>query len=288
MTNPAHRILVLHTGGTIGMKPGRDGLIPAEGLVEQALAALAPDGLEITVETSRPLLDSAEIGPRHWNALIDAIDLFDGSGVVITHGTDTLSYTGAALSQALAGTDRPVVLCGAMHPLGTGGDAEANLALAITAAQQTPPGVWLAFAGQILPAAGLVKHDSQGADAFRSIPQADLSGPYGPKRFSERRLAVLTITPGMPAAALAAMLGALDGAVLRVFGAGTVMSDPAILNALAEAIARGCRIRAVSQCQTGGLVPGAYAAGAALWRAGVENGGAETPEAALMRLWLEL
>ena len=48
----------------------------------------------------------------------------------------------------------------------------------------------------------------------------------------------------------------------------------------------GKRLRAVSQCEAGGLEPGAYAAGAALWAAGVENGGSDTPEAALIRLWL--
>ena len=60
----------------------------------------------------------------------------------------------------------------------------------------------------------------------------------------------------------------------------------AILAALRDAVATGKRLRAVSQCEAGGLAPGAYAAGAALWAAGVENGGKETPEAALIRLWL--
>ena len=79
---------------------------------------------------------------------------------------------------------------------------------------------------------------------------------------------------------------ALDGAVLRVFGAGTVMHDAEVHAALAGAVAQGKRIRAVSQCEGGGLAPGHYAAGAALWAAGVENGGLETPEAALVKLWL--
>ena len=72
------------------------------------------------------------------------------------------------------------------------------------------------------------------------------------------------------------------------FGAGTMMGDPAILAALQGAIARGCRLRAVSQCEAGGLEAGAYAAGTAIWQAGVENGGVETPEVALVRLWLSL
>lgn len=280
-------LLVLHTGGTIGMKQGPDGLKPSPGLVEGALSRLAPAGLAIRVETFDPLVDSAEVGPAHWNRLIDAVLAHDG-GVIVTHGTDTMSYTGAALALALAGLDRPVVLCGAMHPLGTGGDAEANLHLALETAQGKTPGVWLAFAGRLLPAAGLVKQDSRRDDAFRSVPLAVTAETFRPRRFAERRVAVLTITPGLPVAALRAALGELDGAVLRVFGTGTVMSDPALAETLAEAVARGCQLRAVSQCENGGLAPGTYAAGAPLWAAGVQNGGPETAEAALARLWLDL
>ncbi|MCC5955619.1 MAG: asparaginase [Natronohydrobacter sp.] len=281
-------ILVLHTGGTIGMEIGPDGLTPSVGVLEQALGKLAEPDVTISFCTFDPLIDSAEISAAYWNRMIDRIAAFQGAGVVITHGTDTMAYTGAALSQALAGLRCPVVLCGAMKPLNMQGDAEKNLELALREARRAAPGVWLAFAGRLLPAAGLIKHDSQGADAFRAIPQPALPAAFRPRRFAPRRLAILTLSPGLPAAAIAAALGELDGAVLRVFGAGTIMSDPALEKVLMDAVSRGCRIRAVSQCENGGLMPGAYAAGAALWRVGVENGGTETPEAALARLWIEL
>jgi L-asparaginase len=285
-------ILVIHTGGTIGMVPGPEGLAPQAGVVERALGSLAPAGARITVDAFDPLVDSAEMGPAEWNRIIAAVQGFRGAGVIVTHGTDTMAYTGAALSEALAGIAVPVVLCGAMQPLNTGGDAEANLALALDTALKGAgggaAGVWLAFAGRLLPGAGLVKHDSHKADAFRAVPQVPTPGPMRPRRFADRRVAILTLSPGMPVPALAAMLDNLDGAVLRVFGAGTAMSDPALHATLSAAVAGGCRLRAVSQCESGGLEPGAYAAGAALWRAGVENGGAETPETALARLWLAL
>lgn len=279
------QILVIHTGGTIGMAMGPDGLAPSPGLVERALADL---GADATVLAFDPLLDSADIGPAAWNRMIAAVADWRGAGVLITHGTDTMAFTGAALSAALRGVALPVVLCGSMQPLGVGGDAEANLALALQAVETAAAGVWLAFAGKLMPGAGLVKHDSHAADAFRVVPQVADGGPFGPRYFNDLRVAVLTLSPGMPAAMLAASLAELDGAVLRVFGAGTMMGDPAILAALQGAIARGCRLRAVSQCEAGGLEAGAYAAGAALWQAGVENGGVETPEVALVRLWLSL
>jgi L-asparaginase len=278
-------LLVIYTGGTIGMAQGPKGLEPAFGLVEAALQSMLPKDMKITLHVFDPLVDSADIGPSDWNRMLALIEGFAGQGVLVVHGTDTMAFTGAALSAALGPIQRPVVLVGAMVPLGAGGDAEANLALALQAVGG-PAGVWLAFAGKILPAAGLIKQDSHAADAFRSVPQDPFSAPA--RRFAERRVAVISLSPGLPVAAVAAMLDNLDGAVLRVFGAGTMMGDPGLFAVLAGATARGCRLRAVSQCQSGGLEPAAYAAGAGLWAAGVENGGVETPEAALARLWLSL
>jgi L-asparaginase len=279
-------LLILYTGGTIGMVPGPLGLAPGAGVLEAALTRMLPQDLPVAIERFDPLLDSADVGPADWNRMLDRIERWTGQGVIVVHGTDTMAFTGAALSSALGEPRGPVVLCGSMVPLGQGGDAEANLALALHAARTAAPGVWLAFAGKVMPGAGLVKHDSHGADAFRSHPQQPFNPPA--RRFADRRLAVLTLTPGIPAAAVRAMLAELDGAVLRVFGAGTMMADAALQSVLADAVARGCRLRAVSQCEAGGVVPAAYAAGAGLWAAGVESGGAETPELALARLWLAL
>jgi len=280
------RFLILYTGGTIGMVSGPDGLQPGAGVLETALAVLTPAGVTTTVEQFSPLIDSANIRPADWNLMLDRIEAWQGDAVIIVHGTDTMAYTGAALSAALPDPRCPVVLCGSMAPLNTGGDAEDNLSLALTAAQTAPRGVWLAFAGQLLPAAGLVKQDSHAADAFRDTPQTPAPSPA--RRFADRRLAILSLSPGLPAAALRAALAELDGAVLRVYGAGTMMQDAAIVDALQTATANGCRLRAVSQCENGGLTPAAYAAGAALWSAGVENGGTETAELALTCLWLSL
>ena len=270
--------LLIHTGGTIGMGPGPHGLLPTPGVVERAVAGQA------RVVAFDPLLDSADVDFRHWNRLLDQIGEESGP-VIVTHGTDTMSWTGAALSQALAGWPHPVVLTGAMHPLGSGGDAEGNLALALSCAPG--PGVWLAFAGRLLSAAGLVKSDSRRDDAFRAVAMPIPHGPFRRRRFADRLLSVVTVVPGQSPALLEAALAPLEGAVLRVFGTGTVPSSPAITAVLAAAVARGVRLRAVSACENAGLVPGSYAAGQGLWAAGVENGGVETVEAAMAALWLE-
>lgn len=278
-------LLLIHTGGTIGMAETPAGLAPKAGLVEAAIAERLPEHVTLRTHVFAPLLDSADVGPTHWNAMLDEIDRHPQAAVIITHGTDTMAFTGAALSQALAGENRKVVLCGSMVPLGQEGDADGNLDLALATALEPDPGVHLAFAGKVMEAAGLVKHNSHEADAFRAQPQDPLSTPRR-RRFEEKKLAILTLSPGIPAEAVEAILSKLDGAVLRLFGSGTAMDDPALISALANAVAAGKRLRGVSQCESGGLLPGSYAAGAGLWGAGVENGGRQTPEAALIHLWL--
>ncbi|ARO13712.1 L-asparaginase [Ketogulonicigenium robustum] len=270
-------MLLIHTGGTIGMVPSLEGLMPGAGIVEAAV------GKRARVVSFEPLLDSADVGPVHWNQLLDLIEAENGP-VIITHGTDTMAFTGAALAQALAGWPHAVVLTGAMHPLGLQLDAEVNLELALAA--EPGPGVWLAFAGQVMPADRLIKTDSQSDAAFRAgAPSDDVVPAWEKRRFAEKRLAVLTLSPGLPPDMVAAALGQLDAAVLRVFGAGTIPTNPALEAVLQAA---GIPMRAVSSCENGGLTKGAYAAGAALWRVGVQNGGQETVEAALVNLWLQL
>jgi L-asparaginase len=262
------------------MVPSPKGLRPEPGRVEGYV------GQRARIVAFDPLVDSADVGWRTWNQLLDLIEGEScTSRVIITHGTDTMAYTGAALSQVLASGLHRVVLCGSMRPLGTGGDAEANIDFAFSADPE--PGVWLAFAGRLLPAAGLVKVDSSRLDSFRSIPQEPPSIPLG-SRFRKANLAVLTLTPDMPHAMLLAALETLDGAVLRLFGAGTLPENPKILGAISNAVDRGVKLRAVSACESGGIIAGTYASGSQLFNLGVENGGRETPELALIRLWLSI
>jgi L-asparaginase len=286
----ASQILVVVTGGTIGMAPGPQGLAPEAGRVEATLKKLAHPGTTLEIERFDPLLDSAHIGHAHWNSMIDLVAAWPGSGVVITHGTDTMTYTGAALAFALAGLRCRVMLCGAMRPLGTDGAAERNLELALAAAANGPSGVWLADGGRLLAGHALVKRDSAADRAFFEIAGAEppATRTPGPRRFARRSLAALTITPGMTAGFARAALAEVDGAIVRVYGSGTAPANPGVIDALAHVVASGRRVVAVSQCEAGGLRPGAYAAGAPLWQAGVENGGMKSLEAALASLWLDL
>ncbi|WP_341485757.1 asparaginase domain-containing protein [Thioclava sp. GXIMD4215] len=276
---------LIDTGGTIGMVPSEQGLVPGAGVVEQHLRAALPQGTALDVVTFDPLIDSANIRPADWNRLADLIAEHDGP-VLITHGTDTLGFSAAALSQVIA-PERAVVLCAAMQPLGQNADAEESLAQALEYLLSGRAGVRVAVNGQILEAEGVTKTDSHARAAFVSVPQA----PSAPRATGARfgtgpQIGVLTLTPGLSGQALTALLGCFDGVVLRIYGAGTFPEDPALVTAVAEAVARGLPVRVVSQCVQGGLAPGLYAAGASFWQSGVTNGGTETVELAFVRLLL--
>lgn len=285
-------ICIIHTGGTIAMQAGRDGLAPAQGVLEAGLAGLAQAGtLRGPTELVQlaPLIDSANARFADWNRIAAVIAAGQDTyrGFVVTHGTDTLAYTAAALSFALVGLTRPVVVTGSMLPFGAdGSDAGRNLGDAMLALGAAPAGVWVQFAGQLMAGARVRKAHSHGLDAFTARDGgvslrkgAPAFLPYGAPE-----LAVLSMAPNTSPRAFAAALGAVEGAVLRVFGAGTIPNDPAIEAALMAAAARGALMVAVSQCENGGIALGTYAAGAALARAGVVDGGAITESAAYAKL----
>lgn len=274
------------------MRAGPNGLAPAQGVLEAGLAALGEVG-PYEVLHLLPAIDSANARFEDWNrigaAIINGHNRY--AGFVITHGTDTLAFTAAALSFALIGLQRPVIVTGAMQPLGTnGGDAEGNLRGAIAAARSAPAGVWVHFAQRLLQGARVRKAHSQNADAFTAAPsnvaarraQDGFDAAYLP--YSAPSIGVVSMAPNQSARAIAAMLEQCDGAVLRVFGAGTIPGDPDLIAALNAATSRGTVMIAVSQAPLGGVMLGTYAAGAPLVQAGVVDGRAMTFEAAYCKL----
>ena len=82
--------------------------------------------------------------------------------VVITHGTDTMVETGLYLEERLAGLAHPIVLTGAMTPLGfEGSDALQNLTESFFAARVLAPGVWLVMHNQAFPISRVTKDREQ-------------------------------------------------------------------------------------------------------------------------------
>ena len=170
------RITLLATGGTIACTPSANGLIPTL-RAEDILRVISADlPCEVTGQDVF-MMDSSNIQPEEWCALAEAAHdaLRHCDGVVITHGTDTMAYTAAALSFMLAGIGKPVIVTGSQLPLGNPlTDARSNLLHAITAAMQGVGGVYVSFHDRLISGVRCVKTHTTSMDAFSSVnaPQA--------------------------------------------------------------------------------------------------------------------
>ncbi|MCP3028756.1 asparaginase [Halobacillus sp. A5] len=166
------KILLLSTGGTIGCIQTDDGLIP--GIPIQKLVRYLPlNENEVQISTETVVnIDSTNMQPEHWEeiarAVYDKYHHFDG--FVITHGTDTLSYTSAALSYFLRNLQKPVVLTGSIQPIDAKKtDGVKNLTDAVTYATKGTAGVFVVFGGRVIKGTRAVKMRTESYDAFESI-----------------------------------------------------------------------------------------------------------------------
>ena len=140
--NPG-RVLLIYTGGTLGMSKQNGSLAPTKGYLRQAIQRM-PEVLdesipEIDLLEYDPLVDSSNIAPEDWSRLASQIRdyYFDYDGFVIVHGTDTMAYTASALSYMLENLGKAVVLTGSMIPLAeVYNDARRNLLIATVFAAQ--------------------------------------------------------------------------------------------------------------------------------------------------------
>lgn len=166
-------ILMLATGGTIASKETGQGLAPA--ITSQEILGYVPAIGELCqVETVQLMnLDSSNLGPRHWLQIARAIeehyDQYDG--FVVTHGTDTMAYTAAALSYLIQYSAKPIVLTGAQRPLSDAiTDARRNLRDSVRfALHEGVRGVYLVFDGKAILGTRARKVRSKSYNAFESI-----------------------------------------------------------------------------------------------------------------------
>ncbi|MQQ10064.1 asparaginase [Epibacterium sp. SM1979] len=292
------RLCVIHTGGTIGSAMTPLGFAPKAGIVEETLAQLAESGAVTAaydLVVADPLLDSSQATVADWNWIVAAIaarhDAYDG--FVVTHGTDSMGYAAAAVTLALEGLAKPVILTGSMVPLRVAGsDGADNLVAAMAAAETAEPGVWLQFAGQLLPGSRIQKVHSVAHAAFASDGQAVTPRVVGADLrhhvFQRQSLAIVTLSPGLEPPMLTDQCRRADGVILRCFGSGNVPGTAEFRAFLDDLAGRAVPLVAISQCAAGGVVIGTYSASAVLAEVGAINGKDMTLEAAYAKLMLGL
>ncbi len=290
------RVLVVHTGGTLGMS----GTPLEPGLALHRLLSDVPELNQLAKIESEVLcnLDSSDMNPGHWSSLARRIAerADDIDGFVVIHGTDTMAFTAAALAFALPGLHRPIVLTGAQRPLSAlRTDARRNLVDAVEVATCGPTEVMICFDGQLLRGTRATKLDAEHYRAFDSPGVEPLgrlgldldlrTGPREPTRGPLRLLpdfdpavAVAWATPAWSPASFDALAQSVRGVVLAAWGVGTTAGH--LAPSVRRAVDAGIDVLVVSQA--GGRIDlNLYPNGRALRDAGAISGGRMRVEAAV-------
>lgn len=264
------RLLLLTTGGTIASEASESGLVPRESgqsLVERL------EKLPYNIDVKDILqLDSSNIQPEEWQLIAteiyDNMDKYDG--IVLSHGTDTMSYTASMLSFMIQNVKVPVVLTGSQVPINVVlSDAPDNLRLAFVAAATCNPAIYLAFDRKVMLGCRTVKVRTINFDAFESVnlpPVAtvtsdglvfnkNVSLPERNKECSlktnlETQVSLVKLFPGFDPNLLFAMVDAgCKGIVIEAYGLGGMnYIRRNLVAAIGKLIAQGIPVITSSQC----------------------------------------
>ena len=254
-------ILMIGTGGTIASEMTPSGLTPE--LNSTQLLSFVPRIGEMCHVDCVQLysLDSTNIRPAHWLGVARAVreNYARYDGFVISHGTDTMAYTAAALSYLIQGNPKPIVLTGAQKPIWFDGtDSKRNLTDAFLYACRGCGGVQIVFNGKVILGTRARKTCSKSFQAFSSVNYPDLAVVQDEHLLQYMRCAcypspvfydalddkvgLLKLIPGTPAAVLEFMLDRFDGLVIESFGVGGLPEyegDASYFDIIHRGIARG-------------------------------------------------
>lgn len=313
-------ILLIYTGGTIGMKQDASDLTLKPFDFSQILdevPELKKFALKVDSYTFDPLIDSSDVEPVFWQRLAELISgkYDDYDGFIVLHGTDTMAYSASALSFMLDGLTKPVIFTGSQLPIGvprTDGKENIISAVEIASAKDADghamvPEVCIFFNSYLIRGNRAVKVSSEDFRAFRSpnlpaLAEAGISIRYntelirhpldwyqslGVNTKLDTRVSILKIHPGItPQVVRDILLGAETRAVIiETYGSGNAPSRQWFLDAVGEACRQGKVLVNVTQCLSGKVNMGIYANGKALQDAGVVCGYDSTTEAALGKLF---
>jgi L-asparaginase len=317
MTDNHAHVLLIYTGGTIGMVENADtGVLEPfdfihikEHLQEFARLRFAID----TIPFRRPV-DSSNMGLEEWKLIVHIIEdnYHRYDGFVVLHGTDTMAYTASALSFMLENLGKPVILTGSQLPIGkVRTDGKENLITALEIAADKDgggrplvPEVCIFFQNDLMRGNRTTKVNAENFSAFKSynhplLAKAGVHIRYayhhvlhpraGEPAFHyqlDPNVVILKIFPGLSPGMTNAILDipGLKGVILETYGTGNAPDDPRFIGAIKAAVDRGLVIVNVTQCLAGSVEAGRYASGAVLREAGVVSGYNLTTEAAVTKL----
>ncbi len=309
------KILIIYTGGTIGMvnDPKTGTLIPFDfEQIQENVPELARLDYQLSVHSFDPILDSSNMDPVVWAELALLIEqkYNDFDGFVILHGSDTMSFTASALSFMLQNLAKPVVLTGSQLPIGEiRTDAKENLitALEIAATKKDGkamvPEVCVYFDYQLFRGNRSIKNNSEKFEAFASpnypilaeagvnlsfFPNYILPIPTKPFKIHTEfnpNIAILKMYPGITEDAVRAITeSSANAIILEAFGSGNTTTAPWFIACLQKATSNDKIIVDISQCKGGSVQLGVYETSRKLQQMGVISGYDMTFEATVTKL----
>ena len=312
------RILIVYTGGTIGMIEN-----PATGALEnfdfesfrRYMPELQQAGCDFDVLAFDPPIDSSDMSPRLWTELSHVIadNYHQYDGFVVLHGTDTMAFTASALSYMLENLTKPVIFTGSQLPIGqlrTDGKENLITSIEIAAAKDEQgralvPEVGIYFNSRLLRGNRTTKQSADEFNAFESFNYPHLAdagvqiayhdefihrpAPHQkmtPQFRLDANVIIFSLFPGVREDLIRHIIATpnLRAIVMRTFGSGNAPQSPWLISALKEAERRGKVVINISQCLQGCVQMGRYDTGYQLQEAGVISGYDGTVEAAVTKL----
>lgn len=315
MSNNKTSILIIYTGGTIGMIKDKSGtLVPfsLDKLLEKIPLIDEFDSEIDSVSLEKPI-DSSDINPELWAKLVSIIEnnyeKFDG--FVILHGSDTMAYTASALSFMFENLAKPVILTGSQLPIGllrTDGRENIIAALELASLKENNKAVirevCIYFENSLYRGNRTHKYNTENFDAFMSPNYPPLAEVGIKIKISHSKLlksetsplitykdfcndiSVLKFFPGIQTKTIEAAftIPGIKAVILETYGSGNAPTDPAITEIIRKYIEKGIIVINTSQCQAGRVQQGKYAASSKLQEMGVISAKDMTTEASIAKI----
>ncbi|MFC1755470.1 Glu-tRNA(Gln) amidotransferase subunit GatD, partial [Thermoproteota archaeon] len=311
------KIVIIGTGGTIASKIDyRTGGVHPQFSAEE-LCFVVPEITKYAEIHTSPLFNvySEHINTDHWSKIAEKTgeEIAAGfDGIIIAHGTDTISYTSAALSFALAGAPVPIILVGSQRSTDRpSSDAALNLIGAVaTASTANFSGIYVAMHGSINDidiaihrGTKVRKNHSSRRDAFESIdttpvaifkdgkvdilhkdlPQKDKNRSFKVKSKFEKKVALIKFHPSFNHEIIDYLTkSGYRGIIFEGTGLGHVSED--CYESIAKAITEGVLVGMTSQTIWGRVNLTVYDSGRDLLKRGVIPLGDMLSETALAKM----